>query len=91
MSRDIIDTKVTKLGTGLYGCRVFRTDTRSVICEMRVRKDMISTAMKYMLRTLDKLGYDSRMCSSSRHRDKNWNFSQLDSGIIWYRSGEITV
>lgn len=76
-----ITTKVTPLGRGLIGCRVFVND--NLICEVRVkRKHEISSAIKDMLRTLDKLGYDSKMTKSSRYRNNNMPTNTYK--FIWY-------
>jgi hypothetical protein len=65
-----LTTKVTLLGNGLYGCRVINKVTNAPIVELRVPKSEIRNAMFDMLRTLDKLGYDSPMAYASRHRGK---------------------
>lgn len=79
-------TKTTRLGDGRYGCRVYKGDV--LVCEMRVQKGLISVAYKDMLRTLDKMGSNSRMASASRDRPKNWNFADLGSDRKMYWGGK---
>jgi hypothetical protein len=74
-------TKVTYLGKGLYGCRIYRKDTNVYIVEMRVCKKLIGSAFRDMLRTLDKLGWVSPMAHASRHRDKPYTHNA--SKFIW--------
>lgn len=65
----MLTTKVTYLGN-CYGCRIYNNDTP--IVEVRVKdKTEIQPAIKDMLRTLDKLGYDSNMAHASRVRNNN--------------------
>lgn len=74
-------TKTTSLGNRLYGCRVFNNG--KVIVELRVPRSLISSAYREMFRTLDKLGYDSKMAHSSRMRGKNHE-SLNGYKFIWY-------
>jgi len=67
---EILYTKVTYLGKGLYGCRVYNRNTDKPIVELRVCKKLIGSAFRDMLRTLDKLGWDSPMAHAARHRNK---------------------
>lgn len=67
---ETLETKVTNLGNGLYGCRVIRLETGKPIVELRVPKHEIGNAIYDMLRTLAKLGYQSPMADASRHRGK---------------------
>lgn len=75
-----ITTKTTYLGKQLYGCRIWYKD--KLICEARVSKYEISSTFKSMLRMLNKCGYDSKMASSSRHRDNHMPINS--SKTIWY-------
>lgn len=77
-----LKTKVTYLGNGLYGCRVIEISTDKPIVELRVTKSNIGNAIFDMLRTLSKLGYESKMADASRHRAKNFC---CDAKYIWYR------
>lgn len=77
---EMLETKATYLGNGLYGCRVYHRSDMKPICELRVPKSQIGNAMYDMLRTLDKLGYDSKMAHASRHRGKAW---PTNSKYIW--------
>lgn len=79
--QEILGTKVTRLGNGLYGCRVISLKTGKPILELRVSKDHISDAFYDMLRTLDKLGYFSPMAKASRHRGKG---KVTTAKYIWY-------
>ena len=78
---EILQTKVTKRKKGLYGCRIIHAITQKPIVELRVAKNQISDAFFDMLRTLDKLGYDSKMARSSRHRQKG---KCVSSKYIWF-------
>lgn len=78
---EIFDTKVTRLGNGLYGCRVINIDTQQPIVELRVTRTDISNAFFDMFRTLDKLGYPSPMAHASRHRGKGVSPT---AKYIWY-------
>ncbi|WEM34409.1 hypothetical protein [Xanthomonas phage X1] len=78
---ETLETKVTRLGNGLYGCRIIRSADKKPIVELRVEKSQIRNAMFDMLRTLDKLGYDSPMAHASRHRGKA---CVTDSKYIWH-------
>ena len=51
-------TKVTRLGNGQYGCRIFRDDVLVVEgrCDTR---DQIGPTFRDMMRTIDKMGGDS--------------------------------
>ncbi|WAX21906.1 hypothetical protein [Stenotrophomonas phage RAS14] len=82
MNPDILYTKVTYLGKGLYGCRVYNRKTNLPLVELRVCKRLIGSAFRDMLRTLDKLGWDSPMADASRHRDKS--YTQNPGKYIWY-------
>jgi hypothetical protein len=83
MKTETLTTKVTQLGKGVYGCRVINTNTNLPIVEARVKsKSEVSGAIKEMLRTLDKLGYNSPMASASRNRDNGMN--QNNSKFIWF-------
>ena len=64
-----LSTKTTRVAPGLYGCVVFNDGVPVV--EVRVPRSLISSAYKDMFRTLDKLGFQSRMAHSSRMRGKN--------------------
>lgn len=64
-----ITTKITRLANNIYGCRIFYDG--ELVLENRSVKTGISSAIKDGLRTLDKLGYDSNMAHSSRHRDNH--------------------
>lgn len=80
---DTLTTKVTQLGNGLIGCRVLNAVTLAPIVEIRVTSmNQVSSAIKEMLRTLDKLGYDSKMASASRNRDNGMPANK--SKMIWY-------
>lgn len=69
-SSEIFKTKVTRLGNGMYGCRLLKNDMPFV--EVRVkRRSEIGSAIKDMLRTMDKLGYSSDMALASRVRRNN--------------------
>lgn len=74
-------TKTTNLGNGLFGCRVFNND--KLVVELRVPKSLISCAYRDMFRTLDKLGFDSKMAHASRMRGKN-HVSLTGYKYIWY-------
>ena len=67
---EILKTRSTHLGNGVYGCRIYDNRTGNWIVEMRVPKNMISNAIYDMLRTLDKIGYPSQMSSAARSRGK---------------------
>lgn len=82
MSTEILTAKVTNLGNGLYGCRIIDTTTNQWIVEAQVPKQHISGAIKDMLRTLDKICYESPMAYASRHRDKP---SYTNFKYIWNR------
>lgn len=75
----MLTTKVTRLKSNLYGCRVFSASR--LIVELRVPKCQISDAFADMLRTLDKLGYDNDMAAVSRRRQKG---KMVDAKYIWY-------
>ena len=75
-----LSTKVTRLKHNLYGCRVCVNG--EWIVEVRTPKDSISSAIKDMLRTLDKLGFNSNMAHASRMRPKNYG---NQSKFIWNR------
>ena len=77
----ILKTKVTRLKPNLFGCRVLDVATGQPIVELRVTKDQIGHAFFDMLRTLDKLGYQSKMAWASRHRQKG---HCVNSKYIWY-------
>ncbi|MNY44189.1 hypothetical protein D3C86_1791940 [compost metagenome] len=80
--KEILETKLTRLTKdGLYGCRVIRADTGKPIVELRVEKSSIADAFYDMLRTLDKLGYDSPMANAARHRGKG---VPVNAKYIWY-------
>lgn len=65
----MFDVKVTYLGRK-YGVRVLKEG--KPVVEVRVNTRMeIQPAIKDMLRTLSKLGYDCEMAEASRHRDNN--------------------
>ena len=78
---ETLETKTTYLGNGLYGCRVIDAITKKPIVELQVKKDLISDAYFDMLRTLNKLGRDSHMADSSRHRGKG---KVVDAKYIWH-------
>lgn len=79
---EILETKVTRLTKdGIYGCRVIIKATGKPIVELRVPKHLIADAFYDMLRTLDKLGYNSKMADSSRHRGKG---NLVHYKYIWY-------
>ena len=78
--QETLSTKVTRLKPNLYGCRVYANG--EWIVEVRTTKDSISKAIKDMLRTLDKLGFDSNMAHASRMRPKNYG-NQFK--FIWNR------
>ena len=78
---DIVSTKVTQLGGGIIGCRCFVDD--KLLCEIRVKnKTEISTAIKDMLRIVDKLGIKSAMAFASRHRTNHT--PPNNNRFIWY-------
>jgi len=81
MDNEILKTKVTRLKPNLYGCRVINKQTNKPIVEMQVKKNEISNAFYDMLRTLDKLGFMSRMAKASRHRGKGHT---LKVKYIWF-------
>lgn len=65
-----LTTKVTRLGNGWYGCRLYNNGV--LIDEVRVpNRSDISAAMKDMLRWFDKMGGDSNMAHASRHRNNH--------------------
>jgi hypothetical protein len=69
MNSEIFSTKVTWLGKK-YGVRLFKEG--KPVLEVRVKTRMgIQPAIKDMLRTMNKLGWDSKMAHASRHRDNN--------------------
>lgn len=74
-------TRTTKISTRLYGCRVFNKG--KLLVELRVPKNLISSAYRDMFRTLDKLGYTSPMAHASRMRGKNHE-SLTGYKYIWY-------
>lgn len=66
----MFDTKVTRLGNGKYGCRLLKEG--KPVVEVQVdNKTEISSAIKDMLRTMSKMGYDSDMADASRHRNNH--------------------
>ena len=66
--------KVTHLGNGVYGCRVFVNGELNA--ENRCRgKENISSACADLLRFEDKLGNYSKFASSSRSRSARKQFS----------------
>lgn len=68
-----VTTKVTRLNANLWGCRVYYDGT--FIVEGRVDdRSKIGGCFHCLLRTLDKLGYDSPMCSATRHRQSASNY-----------------
>jgi hypothetical protein len=75
------DTKTTRLGNNLYGCRIINTQTGTWIVEAQVKKQEIPAAFAELLRTLDKCGYDSPMASASRNRAKNTPLQSIK--FIW--------
>ena len=82
MNTEPLYTKVTYIGKGIYGCRVYSRKSNKPIVEIRVCKRLIGSAFRCMLRTLDKLGWDSPMAHAARHRDKSYT---TDPGnYIWY-------
>ena len=76
-----LSTKTTRIGNNLYGCRIYNLG--KLIVEMRVPRQLISTAYRDMFRTLDKLGYKSKMAHSSRMRGKNHGILN-GYKYIWY-------
>lgn len=81
--KDPISTKVTRLGTGEYGCRVFFKE--KLLAETKVKnRQQISIAFKSILRMVDKLGFNSLMADASRHRQKNWETKDVQIKIRWY-------
>lgn len=78
---ETLETKTTYLGNGLYGCRVINSQTNRPIVELQVPKGLISDAYFDMLRTLNKLGYDSDMADASRHRGKG---KCINAKYIWH-------
>lgn len=84
-TEEIISTKVTRLGTGEYGCRVFCRG--KLLAETKVpSRRQISIAFKSILRMVDKLGFASKMADCSRHRQKNWETRDVQIRIKWYWS-----
>lgn len=82
MKQEILETKVTRLTKdNLYGCRVILKATGKPIVELRVPKHLIADAFYDMLRTLDKLGYNSPMADAARHRGKG---NLANAKYIWY-------
>lgn len=78
---ECLSTKTTRITSKLFGCRVFYKG--KLVVELRVPKDFISSAYRDMFRTLDKLGYESKMAHASRMRGKN--FASLTGyKYIWY-------
>lgn len=75
-----VTTKVTRLQRNLYGCRVFYKG--KLVCETRVPRIEVSSAVKGLLRMLDKCGYDSKMAHYSRHRNNHMPVSCTKT--IWY-------
>lgn len=79
--KEVLTTKVTKLSSSLWGCRVLIEG--KVVLEVRVTsREYIQPAFKDMLRTLDKLGVDSKMAKSSRYRDNGKPTNRFK--FIWY-------
>lgn len=79
--KEVLTTKVTKLSSSLWGCRVLIEG--KVVVEVRVTsREYIQPAFKDMLRVLDKLGVDSKMAKSSRHRDNGKPTNKFK--FIWY-------
>jgi hypothetical protein len=77
--KEIFSTKVTYLGK-VYGVRLLKEGTP--VLEVQVKDKMeIQPAIKEMLRTMDKLGYDSPMASASRLRDNHMPINK--NKIIW--------
>lgn len=76
-----LTTKTTKLGSGFYGCRVFNRG--KLVVELRVPRNLVSSAYRDLFRTLDKLGVGSKMAHSSRMRGKNHE-SLKGYKYIWY-------
>jgi hypothetical protein len=58
-----ISTKVTKLKSSVWGCRVLIDGKPTIEVRVKDRADM--------LRTIDKLGFDSNMAHASRHRENH--------------------
>ena len=81
MTVERIEIKVTRIAPNKYGVRAFYDGT--LVVETTSAKIEISSAIKGVLRMLDKLGYDSRMASASRHR--NNNLATHDGKFRWNR------
>ena len=77
--KEIFDTKVTRLGRG-YGVRLLKEGIPVVEVRVRTRRE-VQPAIKDMLRTMSKLGYDSDMAEASRHRNNNMPSNQYK--FIW--------
>ena len=79
--KEIFSTKVTRLGNGTYGCRLFKEG--ELVCEVRTKNRMeIQPAIKDMLRTFDKMGYASNMAHASRMRNNNMPVNS--NKFIWH-------
>jgi hypothetical protein len=62
------ETKVTALGRG-FGCRVLKGG--KVVAEGRAAsKELVTSVLRDLLRTLNKCGSPSEMASASRQRNK---------------------
>jgi len=74
MKEEILDVKVKRIGNLGWFVRVINlAKNNEVICESICdRQCDIGYATRDMLRTLDKLGYDSPMAHASRMRGKNF-------------------
>jgi hypothetical protein len=79
MKKEIFDTKVTSLGKGLFGCRIIDINSGDWIIQSVVKKSNIQLAIREMLRTLDKLGYDSPMANASRMRKSTISDREIQS------------
>lgn len=79
-------TKVTRLGNGQYGCRIFRGDVLVVEgrCDTR---DQIGPTFRDMMRTIDKMGGDS-FTHASRMRQFLEKNSHLYRTVKHYWGGK---
>lgn len=62
-------TKVTRLGTGKYGCRVL-LDGKVVSEQVADTREEVGGVLKEMLRMIAKCGHPSPMAKASRKRIK---------------------
>lgn len=88
LTPEIFTTKVTRLGNGLYGCRIIDLKTNNWIVEARVPKRHIGGAIKTLLRSFDKMGYPSPMAHASRFRSSTQYYTNFK--FIWNEKNDKT-